>query len=180
MAFSTNGFTPVSVEYLTKGQKYRVRINGAQVKQFVDQGQIIEKLEITLDVQGVKLPRPNSMNFKSRPLTNEKNAQDKWDERWTRFKEIFGIDLYDDNFSGWVGKIGELEVDEFKGTPFFCLPKKQAGSQQTSAPAQMAQPQPQAQAMQRQAFQPAPQQSQQFPTATQAVNNDGFVEDIPF
>lgn len=142
MAFTANGFQPVSVDYLTVGEKYKVRIRDVRAIQVAEGGEVVDKLAIDFDVSGIRNPRPSGMSFKSRPLTNEKNAQVRWDEKWTRFKEIFGIPLNDENYNGWVGKIGWLEVSSFRDAPFFQLPKKEAGAAAVQQPAQGAQQQP--------------------------------------
>lgn len=160
MAFTTSGFQPVSVEYLKVGQKYTVRIRDVRPVQVAENGAVVDKLVIDFDVKNVRSPRPSSMNFKSRPLTNEKNAQTKWDEKWTRFKEIFGIPLGDENYNGWVGKVGILEVGSFRDTPFFQLTKKEEGAVQ----------------QQQAHFEPVPQMQ----NAQQASNLNTFPEDIPF
>lgn len=132
MAWSSNGFAPVSEEYLTVGEFYKVKIQKAEVRQIVEMGEIKEKLFFTLAVSGVRAPVPNSIKFGSRPSTNEKNAQTNWDKKWTRFKEVFGIALNDENFASWVGKVGELTVGSYKGQPFFELPKKMANAEDAS------------------------------------------------
>ncbi|MCR5218598.1 hypothetical protein [Treponema sp.] len=122
MAFSTAGFQPQHETYLEVGKEYRTRIRSAEIKQSVDNGQIVDQLVISLDVSGVKSPVPNSLRFKSRP-TQPGKSQDAWDRRWTRFKEIFGIEMNNEQFASWSGKIGELIVSEFRGAAFFDFPR---------------------------------------------------------
>lgn len=125
MAFSTQGFQPQHETYLEKGKEYRTRIRSAEVKQSVDNGQIVDQLVISLEVSGIKSPVPNSLRFKSRPAQPGR-SQDAWDRRWTRFKEVFGIEMNNENFSSWPGKIASLIVNEYRGASFFDFPKAYA------------------------------------------------------
>ena len=141
MAFTTAGFAPQHETYLEIGKEYKTRIRSAEIRQSVDQGQIVDQLVVSLDVSGVKSPVPNSLRFKSRPAQPGK-SQDAWDRRWTRFKEVFNIGMLDDNFPSWAGKIGELTVSEFRGSPFFDFPKVYASPAPVPAPASAPVPPP--------------------------------------
>lgn len=133
MAFTTAGFAPQHETYLEIGKEYKTRIRSAEIRQSVDQGQIVDQLVVSLDVSGVKSPVPNSLRFKSRPAQPGK-SQDAWDRKWTRFKEVFNIEMLNDNFPSWAGKIGTLTVSEFRGSPFFNFPKVYASPAPASAP----------------------------------------------
>lgn len=133
MAFTTAGFAPQHETYLEIGKEYKTKIRSAEIRQSVDQGQIVDQLVVSLDVSGVRNPVPNSVRFKSRPVQPGK-SQDAWDKRWTRFKEVYGIQMNDENFASWAGKIGNLTVREFRGASFFDFPKVYASPAPAPAP----------------------------------------------
>jgi hypothetical protein len=154
MAFG-NGFKHEdSVEMLEAGN-YKAKIKSAEIKN----GTYGDYIQAEVEVEGHPGCNPHIFLINDRPTSGfgsmtVEQAQKMWDRNMTQFFASFAIPEGDFEPSHWVGKVGEITVQQQKKNPQYneILPYK---------------------------TKPRKTEKKEVTTHTDSNNADGFKEDIP-